>query len=178
MIQAGSMGIPYAPVLGLVGSDLFARRDDMMITTNPFDPEEEVVVVRAFNPDVCLLHASKADRLGNALLRWHPDNEDLMVARGARRVIVTAEEIVDKVSPRDPSGVYIPTINVAAVVHAPGGGHPGGVGGYYEMDRPHILEYQRASVSDEEFQKYLDKYVYGVSEEEYSKLYGPMAMRV
>jgi len=172
------MGIPFAPVLGLAGSDLYARRDDVTMAPNPFDPEEEVVIVRALNPDVAILHATKADRTGNALLRWHPDNEDLQVARASRRVIITAEEIVDEVSHRDPSGVYIPTINVSAVVHTPGGAHPTGVTGLYDMDKEQIMEYQRCSVSDEEFKKYLDKYVYGVTEEEYANRFGPLAARV
>ncbi|MBI2886185.1 MAG: hypothetical protein HYY02_03145 [Chloroflexi bacterium] len=178
MIQAGSLGIPYAPVIGLAGTDLYRRRDDVTITPNPFDPEEHTVVVRALNPDVAIFHATKVDRSGNALLRWHPDNEDLQVARASRRVIVTAEEVVDQVSPYDSGGVFLPTINVTAVVHAPGGAHPTGVNGYYELDREHVLEYQRCSVSDELFRSFLDKYVFGVTEEEYAHRYGRAPVKV
>ena len=74
-----------------------------------------------------------------------------MVARGARRVIVTAEEIVDEVSSRDNSGTYIPTLNVTAVVHTPGGAHPTSTD-TYKMDREHVLEYQRACIGDERVQ--------------------------
>lgn len=166
------MGLPYAPIRGLIGSDLFRRRDDVGVAPNPFDPDEETVVVKAINPDVGVFHGLKADRTGNVLLRWHPDNEDIVVARASRRVIVSVEDIVDEVSPRDPEGTYLPTLNVTAVVHAPGGAYPTGVPGRYDMDREHIMEYLQASASDGAFRAYLDKYVYGAAEAEHQKKAG------
>jgi hypothetical protein len=168
MIQAGSMGVPYIPVRGLAGTDVFERRDDMLMGPNPFDPDEITVIAQAQNPDVAILHASKADGEGNALLRRH--GEDVMIAQASSRVIVTAEEIVDRVTPDDPGGEYISSINVSAIVHAPGGAHPTGVEGYYEMDRPHIEEYIRCSSDDESFQRYLERFVLGRTEDEYREL--------
>ncbi len=31
------MGVPYVPVVGLVGTDLLKRRDDMVVAVDPFD---------------------------------------------------------------------------------------------------------------------------------------------
>jgi glutaconate CoA-transferase subunit A len=168
MIQAGSMGVPYIPVRGLAGTDVFERRDDMMLDRNPFAPDETYVVALAQNPDVAVLHARKADRDGNALLRRH--GEDVMIAQASNRVIVTAEEIVDRVTPDDEGGQYISAINVTAVVHAPGGAHPTAVDGYYDMDRAHIEEYIAASTDDASFRAYLDRYVLGRTEVEYQAL--------
>ncbi len=168
MIQAGSMGVPYIPVRGLAGTDVFKRRPDMLIAPNPFDPAEETVVALSTNPDVAILHALRADRDGNAMLRKH--GEDVMVAQASRRVIVTAEEIVDRVTADDEGGQYISAINVTAVVHAPRGAHPTGVPGYYEADAEHIREYVRASTDDESFRAYLEKYVLGKTEAEYQEL--------
>lgn len=162
------MGVPYIPVRGLAGTDVFKRRDDMIIAPNPFDPSEETVVALAQNPDVAILHAQKADRDGNALLRKH--GEDLVVAQASQRVIVTAEEIVDRVTADDEGGVYISAINVTAVVHAPGGAHPAGVPGYYEQDADHIREYLRAASDDDLYRTYLEKYVLGKTEEEYQEI--------
>lgn len=162
------MGVPYIPVRGLAGTDVFKRRDDMIIAPNPFDPTEETVVALAQNPDVAILHALRADRDGNALLRKH--GEDVMIAQASRRVIVTAEEIVDRVTADDEGGEFISAINVTAVVHAPGGAHPSGVTGLYEMDQEHIREYIKASQSDESFQAYLNRYVLGKSEAEYQSM--------
>jgi glutaconate CoA-transferase subunit A len=162
------MGVPYIPVRGLAGTDVFKRRDDMIIATNPFDPTEETVVALAQNPNVAILHAQKADRDGNALLRKH--GEDVMVAQASHRVIVTAEEIVDKVTADDEGGQFISAINVTAVVHAPGGAHPAGVPGYYEQDADHIREYMHAASDEALFRQYLAKYVIGKTEEEYQAM--------
>lgn len=162
------MGVPYIPVRGLAGTDVFKRRDDMIIAPNPFDPTEETVVALAQNPDVAILHAIRADHDGNALLRKH--GEDVMIAQASRRVIVTAEEIVDKVTADDEGGEFISAINVTAVVHAPGGAHPSGVPGLYEMDEAHVREYIKASQDDASFQAYLDRYVLGKSEAEYQSM--------
>jgi glutaconate CoA-transferase subunit A len=168
MIQAGSMGVPYIPVRGLAGTDVMERRDDMLMAYSPFDENELNVVAKAQNPDVAILHASKADEQGSAILRAF--GEDVMIAQASAKVIVTAEEIVDRVAPGDPGGSYISSINVTAVVHAPGGAHPTAVDGYYERDREHIEEYVLSSESDESFQRYLERYVLGKTEEEYQAI--------
>jgi len=36
------MGVPFVPIRGLAGTDVFKRRDDMMIVPNPFDSEEDI----------------------------------------------------------------------------------------------------------------------------------------
>ena len=162
------MGVPYIPVRGLAGTDVFERRDDMIMAPNPFDADEVTVVALAQNPDVAILHALKADADGNALLR--PHGEDVMIAQASSKVIVTAEEIVDRVTPDDHPGSFISAINVTAVVHAPNGAHPTAVDQLYEMDREHIEEYIRCSGDDESFQHYLDRYVLGVSEQQYQAM--------
>jgi glutaconate CoA-transferase subunit A len=162
------MGVPYIPVRGLAGTDVFKRRDDMMMAPNPFDPTEEHVVALAQNPDVAILHGLKADRDGNALLRKH--GEDVMIAQASRRVIVTAEEIVDRVTADDEGGQFISAINVTAVVHAPNGAHPTAVPGLYDRDDAHIREYIAVSQSDEAFRAYLERYVLGKTEDEYQAM--------
>lgn len=168
------MGVPYIPVRGLAGTDVFARRTDMMIVHNPFDPDEKTVVAMAINPDVAICHAIKADRWGNAVFRRGGD--ELLIAQASAKVIVTAEEIVDQVTGNDPDGVFISSLNVTAVVHTPHGAHPTAVPGKYEMDREHIKEYIAASRSDATFRAYLEKYVIGKTEAEYQALVGSHAL--
>lgn len=164
------MGVPYIPVRGLAGTDVFARRNDMMIVHNPFNADEKTVVAMAINPDVAICHAIKADSYGNAVFRRGGD--ELLIAQASARVIVTAEEIVERVAEDDPDGVFISSLNVTAVVHTPNGAHPTAVPGKYEMDQEHIKEYIVASQSDETFRAYLDKYVIGKTEAEYQALVG------
>jgi glutaconate CoA-transferase subunit A len=159
MVQAGSMGAPFIPTLGYAGSDVIKRRpDDFKIATNPFNPDERIVVAKAINPSVGVFHGLKADRSGNALLR--KGGEELLLIQACRNVIVTVEEIVDRVNPEPSSGCFIPSLYVTAVVHVPFGAHPTGAPGYYEADDAQLREYVAASASDEAFAAYLDKYVF------------------
>src|SRR5215510_5402201 len=91
MIQAGSMGVPFLAVRGLLHSDILKHRPDLLVRENPFNPGEQIVMAQAIRPEVAVFHALKADRWGNAVTPGHRD--DLMLARAARRVIVTVEEI-------------------------------------------------------------------------------------
>ena len=153
------MGAPFVPTLAYAGSDVIKRRpDDFTITVNPFDPAERIVVAKAINPDVGVFHGLKADPAGNVLLRT--GGEELLLIQASRKVIVTVEEIVEKVDAEAPGARFIPSLYVTAVVHAPFGAHPTGAPGYYRADDERLREYLAASASDESFAAYLDKYVF------------------
>ena len=96
------MGVPYVPVIGLVGTDLLKRRDDMVVAADPFDGKTLSVVAKALRPDVAVFHAQKADRQGNVSCGY--DAEALILAEASRRVIVTAEEIVDRLTEKEAIG--------------------------------------------------------------------------
>jgi glutaconate CoA-transferase subunit A len=168
MIQAGSMGLPFLAVRGLLHSDILKHRPDLLVRENPFGPGEQVVVAQPIRPDVAVFHALKADRRGNVITPGHRD--DLMMARAARRVIVTAEEITEEVLTGRDAGddTFLPAIDVDIVVHVPLGAHPCGFGSLYERDDDHCHEYLEAAKSVDSFQRYLQRYVYDVrSHEEY-----------
>ena len=168
MIQAGSMGIPFLGVRGLLHSDILKHRPDLVVQDNPFNPGELVVVAQSIRPDVAVFHAIKADRWGNTITPGHRD--DLMMARAARRVVVTAEEIVeDEITSRDAvEDTFLPAIDVDVVAHAPLGAHPCGFGSLYDRDDNHWREYLEAAKSNVTFRAYLERYVYGVrSQAEY-----------
>ena len=159
MVQAGSMGAPFVPTLAYAGSDVIKRRpEDFQITSNPFNPDERIVVAKAINPDVGSFHGLKADRAGNVLLR--KGGEELLLIQASMKVIVTVEELVDRIDPEDSHGSFVPSLYVTAVVHVPFGAHPTGAPGYYIADDERLQEYVAASSSDETFAAYLDKYVF------------------
>jgi hypothetical protein len=162
MVQAGSMGIPFVAVRGLWGSDLLTHRPDLRVVENPFQKGEPVVVAEPIRPDVAVFHTTQADCFGNALTLGEK-RDDLMLARAARRVVVTAEEIVDGVIPPGEGGMrtFLPGIDVDQVVHAPGGAHPGGCGQRYAYDLIHLREYIEAAKNETTFKIYLEKYVSG-----------------
>lgn len=90
---------------------------------------------------------------------------DCDLARAARRVIITTEEIVDSEPIRkDPSRTSIPFYCVDAVVEVPYGSHPGNMPYLYYSDEEHIAEWFRFSKTEEGARSYFDKYVFGVSD--------------
>ena len=172
MIQAGSMGVPFIPTQGFAGSDVLRRRqDDFKIIPNPWNPDEMLILAKAITPDVGIFHGLKADRRGNVLLR--KGGEELMLAQASKKVIITVEEIVDEVNPEEASACFIPALHVTAVVHAPFGAYPTGAPDYYQADREQIQQYVKASMSDDAFAAYLDRYVFApASHEAYLELLG------
>lgn len=156
------MGLPFLAVRGLLHSDILTYRPDLLVQENPFNPGERVVVAQPIRPDVAVFHALKADRWGNAITPGHRD--DLMMARAARRVIVTAEEIVDGALTHYEVGddTFLPALDVDVVAHVPLGAHPCGFGVLYDRDEVHCQEYLETAKSADGFQRYLGRYVYGV----------------
>jgi glutaconate CoA-transferase, subunit A len=153
------MGVPYVPVIGLVGTDLLARRDDMVVAPDPFGGGKVSVVARAMRPDVAVFHVDKADRHGNVSCGY--DTDAVILSEASAHVVVTAEEIVDRITQKDAVGVFIPSILVDAVVHAPFGAHPGGMTGRYAPDKAAMQEYISASRDDQSFAAYLETHVFG-----------------
>ncbi len=170
------MGVPYVPVVGLVGTDLLKRRDDMVVAVDPFDGKTKSVVAKALRPDVAVFHAQSADRQGNVSCGY--EAEVVILAEASKHVIVTAERIVDRISEKDAKGAFIPGIHVDALVHAPFGAHPAGCAGIYAPDKVHMREYVTASKSDESFEAYLRKYVHEVRDHQhYIEQFVPLEWR-
>ncbi|MBM3340865.1 MAG: hypothetical protein FJY56_01940 [Betaproteobacteria bacterium] len=170
------MGVPYVPIVGLVGTDLLARRDDMVIAADPFDGKTKSVVAKALRPDVAVFHAQTADRYGNVSCGY--EAEVVILAEASRHVIVTAEKIVDRLTDKEAKGAFIPTIHVDMVVHAPFGAHPAGCAGLYAPDAIAMREYVKASQDDATFAAYLRERVFEVSDhDEYVERFVPRSMR-
>ena len=166
------MGVPYVPVLGLVGTDLLARRDDMVLAPDPFGEGKMTVVAKALRPDVALFHAQTADRQGNVSFGYPV--EAAIVAEASRYVVVSVEEVVERLDERDAIGTFLPSILVDAVVHAPFGAHPGGLSGRYAPDREAMQRYVVAARSDDAFAEYLDETVFGIAgHDEYLERFVP-----
>jgi glutaconate CoA-transferase subunit A len=125
---------------------------------------------------VAVFHAQKADRHGNVSLGYHI--EAVMLAEASRHVVVTAEEIVDKLTEKEASGVFMPSIVVDSVVHAPCGAHPAGLAGRYAPDKAAMMRYVAASKDDASFAEYLKTHVFDVaSHEEYVERFVPAELR-
>jgi glutaconate CoA-transferase subunit A len=125
-LGAGARQLPFLPSRGAIGTDLIAQNpDNLRMMDDPFGGRA-VVACRALVPDVALVHAHRADRFGN--IQYEPTAmwPDLAVMPyAARRVLVTAEEIVDsEILRRHPERTVLPGFMVDAVVEVPYGAHP------------------------------------------------------
>ncbi len=170
------MGVPYVPIVGLFGTDLLKRRDDMVVALDPFDGKTRTVVAKALRPDVAIIHAQAADRQGNVSCGY--EAEVVILAEASRHVIVTAEKIVDHLTEKESKGAFIPAIHVDTVAHAQFGAHPAGCAGLYAPDKIHMRQYVAASKDDASFAEYLRTHVFDVKDhDEYIERFVPLDWR-
>jgi glutaconate CoA-transferase subunit A len=176
-LQAGAAGLPFMPMVQTAATDLERSNPLIQRVTDPYSGKE-VVVVPALCPDVAIVHVQRADREGNAHL-WGIVGEQKEVAFAAKRLILTAEEIVDSAIIRsDPNRTLIPGFIVRAVCHVPFASHPSYAQGYYDRDNEFYLKWDKISESAEAVQAYLDEWVYAVKDRAaYWKKLGPSVHR-
>ncbi len=170
-LQAGASGLPFLPMNQTGAIDLEKVNSNIKRISDPFGGKD-VIIVPALNPDVAIVHVQRADANGNAHL-WGIIGEQKEAAFAAKKVILTAEEIVDEsVIRSDPNRTMIPGIVVSAVCHVPFACHPSYAQGYYDRDNEFYLAWDKISESAEAAKQYLDQWVYGVKdrEEYWSKL--------
>ena len=162
-LAAGARGVPFGLTRGLLGTDLVARSPDTLrMVPDPFGGPP-ALACRALVPDVALFHAHRADRRGN--LASHPAAgypAFTSLARAARRVIATVEEIVgsDELR-RAPDRSIIPGFAVDAVVPVQRGAHPTSLFPDYGYDADLFGEWVAASGDDERARAFLARYVHG-----------------
>ncbi len=162
-LQAGASGLPFLPMNQTAAIDLEKANPNIKRIPDPYGGKD-VIVVPALNPDVAIVHVQRADQEGNAHL-WGIIGEQKEAAFAARKVILTAEEIVDEsVIRSDPNRTLIPSIVVDAVCHVPYSCHPSYAQGYYDRDNEFYLQWDKISESADAVKNYMDEWVYGVKD--------------
>jgi len=143
-LRAASYGLPFMPVAGVLGSqlvELHEKAGTWRVIRDPFTGRE-IVAVKAIEPDVAVVHMHYCDEYGNCVIEG-PRYEDELKVRAARRVIVTAEEIVESDKLRGlPHQLSSTSVHVDAVVHTPRGAWPTAMYGLYPADYNAIREYR------------------------------------
>ena len=161
-LQAAASGLPFLPTRTVKGSD-FRGGSQFASVRCPFT-NEELLAVRAIQPDVAILHVQRADREGNAHA-WGNFGVMREAAFAAKKVILTCEEIVDHdLILSDPNRNVIPAFLVSSVIHQPFGSHPSPTQGYTRRDDNFYFEYHKATRSREGFEQWLQKWVLGVKD--------------
>ena len=162
-LQAGAAGLPFLPMNQTGATSLEDVNPNIKRIPDPYGGKD-VIVVPALNPDVAIVHVQRADTSGNAHL-WGIIGEQKEAAFAAKKVILTAEEIVDEsVIRSDPNRTMIPGIVVSAVCHVPFACHPSYAQGYYDRDNEFYLAWDKVSESVESVKTWLDEWVYGMKD--------------
>lgn len=159
-MKAAAMGVPFLPTRSMLGTDTL-EYSAAKVVEDPFTGIK-VALLPALILDVALIHVHRADKYGNCQVEGI-SGFALEMSRAAKRVIISAEEIVsDKEIRKYPDRTAIPYYLVDAVVHAPFGSHPGEMAYVYGRDEQEIKDWVTASKTSEGAQAYLDKFIHNI----------------
>jgi glutaconate CoA-transferase subunit A len=157
---ASAAGLPFAVMRGYTGTDLPKHTKTIKTVTCPFTGEE-LTAVPNLGLDVGIVHAQRADRKGNVQM-WGLSGVQKETVLGAKRSLVTVEEIVDELEPM-PNQVVLPSWVVTAIAEVPQGARPSYAQGYYDRDNDAYRAWDAVARDRESFQRWLDEEVRGTT---------------
>jgi glutaconate CoA-transferase, subunit A len=150
-------GIPYHPLASARGHDIV--RESTLAKPYRTHTGHELVAASPLAPDVAILHVQQADVFGNGRHLGSTWGDEI-VAKAAKRVILTTDEIVDNAAVRaDPRATTVPGYLVDAVVHVPYGAHPCASHGAYLADESHLRAYIAQASTAAGFAEYVEEWV-------------------
>jgi glutaconate CoA-transferase subunit A len=144
-VQAGTMRVPFLPMLGaLARTDMLTVRPDLKTFPCPLTGDA-LIAVPALRVDEAIIHATAADRFGNCNLQGQLALDPHFPAV-ADATIVTAERIVetDELMAM-PGGVQLQGIFVTHVAEVPGGSLPTSCFPQHRLDLAGVLDYADAA---------------------------------
>lgn len=151
-LRAQMAGVGFMPGRGWLGTDLPRLRPDVRTVQDPYSGEE-LMAFPAIHPDVAVLHALSADPDGNAVIGNHM-GIDVELAMTARKVIVTAEEIVPELHKADLVAPFVHFVAPAPCGALPTSCHP-----LYPLDGNALLAYTEQVSDPDSFQTYLQTWL-------------------
>lgn len=156
--KATALGAPFIPVRSMLGTDTL-KYSAAKVVECPFTGEK-LALLPALILDVGLMHVHRADRYGNCQVEGIT-GFGVEFARACKRLIISAEEIIDTDEIRRyPDRTIVPYYLVDAVVHAPFGSHPGEMAYRYCRDEPEIKAWVEASATEEGASAYLQEWIH------------------
>jgi 3-oxoacid CoA-transferase subunit A/glutaconate CoA-transferase subunit A len=159
---AAMMGLPFMPSRNLLGTDTL-KHSSAKVVADPWSGKP-ICLLPACYPDVTFIHVPRCDMFGNAQVDG-TIIEDFELARAARRVVITTEEIIPEDTIREePWRTVIPFFLVDAVVEAPYGAHPCQMPRRYYFDEDHIRSWMGRSKTAEGAAEYFEEFVFSVAD--------------
>ncbi len=164
-LRASQMGVPFMPTPPVRGTDILEGNPEVYLFQCPFTGEK-INLLPAIKPNVAIIHAHKADPLGNIKL-FPPFFADPLFVEASEKVIVTVEEIISEEEMKN-LGATFPYYEITAIVEIPFGAHPTSCYPDYTYDRKHISGYMEAAQKGaEEFKsRFLAPVVYECNSQE------------
>lgn len=166
-LGAGARNLPFLVTRGMIGTDLIDINENLTMLDDPFGGPP-VVACRALVPDVALIHCHRADRCGN--VQYEPTAlwPDIgIMPKAARRVIVTAEQIVDSdVLRASPDRTVLPGFMVDAVAEVPWGAHPTSFNPLYGYDAALHRAWTAAARGEDDAAEFLEHHIYSPADHE------------
>jgi glutaconate CoA-transferase subunit A len=158
---AGASRLPFGMLRGYIGTDLASANPSIRSVTCPYTGEA-IATVPALNPDVTILHAQRADRQGNVLLRGIVGAQK-EAALAAKVLVITVEEVVDDLE-APMNAIVLPTWVVTAIACVPGGAYPSYAQGYYSRDNAFYLAWDEIARERVRFAEWIDQHVRGTAD--------------
>jgi glutaconate CoA-transferase subunit A len=158
---AGASRLPFGLLRGYIGTDLAQVNPSIRSVICPYTGEA-LATVPALNPDVTILHAQKADRQGNVLLRGIVGAQK-EAALAAKALVITVEETVDALD-APMNAIVLPHWVVTAIACVPGGAYPSYAQGYYSRDNAFYLAWDEIARERVRFVEWIDRHVRGTAD--------------
>jgi glutaconate CoA-transferase, subunit A len=160
-LKAAAMGLSFIPARFMLATDTFNYSGAKEVVC-PFTAKK-YCALPALYPDVAIIHVNQCDRFGNAFIQGMVIADD-DAAMASRRVIISAEEIVDEeFFLNDPGKTVIPYYYVDAVVESRMGSYPCEMPGLYWFDESFIADYIKSTYDAARLAEHFEKYYYATA---------------
>ena len=161
-LQATEKSVPFMPLRGILGSDLYKNRNDWSVINNPMSSktnDEKIVILPAVQLDILIFHASKADINGNVQIGRR--RELATLAHASKKVYVTVEEIVDEdfFDCELKAAATLPSLYVDGISLARNGAWPCGLTDCYEIYGNEMSNYAKSAKYQETFDEYIRNFI-------------------
>ena len=162
-LQATEKSVPFMPLRGIIGSDLYHNRKDWSVIDNPMKAhskdDEKIVILPAVQLDVLIFHAAKADINGNVQIGRR--RELATLAHASKKVYVTVEEIVneDFFECELKASATLPSLYIDGISLSKNGAWPCGLTDYYTLDSEEMNKYAKAAKHQETFDAYMENFI-------------------
>jgi glutaconate CoA-transferase subunit A len=125
-LRAAAAGIAFMPTRAALGSQLLEHAR-LQTVVDPYTGAE-LLALPPLQPDVAIIHAWRADELGNIQMPWPRDHlwdVDVLLARAARHTIVTVEHLVSTAEVMaSAQHTVLHAFEVDTLIEVPGGAAP------------------------------------------------------